>query len=81
MDLGSRGAVPVIMRATRDQRRAVLVGRDKQIADVAHELRDAPHAADRGPGLPRARSAAANSLRALGSLVDLEGVLARASTR
>jgi len=65
-----------ILRAAGYQRRAVLVGRGKQIADVAHALRDAPHAPIEVVGFLSAVTLPDNGVRALGSLANLEAVLA-----
>ena len=65
-----------VLRAAGHQRRAVLVGRGPQIAEVANALGSGSHLPDRGARLPLARSRlAANGLRPLGSLADLERVL------
>ena len=48
----------MLLRAAGFQRRAVLVGRGRQIADVAHALADAPHSQIEVVGLPLADAAA-----------------------
>jgi exopolysaccharide biosynthesis polyprenyl glycosylphosphotransferase len=63
------------LRAAGFQRRAVLVGRGRQIADVAHALADAPHAQIEVIGFLSPTPLAADGLRSLGSLDDLEAVL------
>ena len=68
----------VILRAAGYQRRAVLVGRGKHIADVAHALADAPHSPIQVVGFLAPGPLPANGLRPLGSLADLDGVLATA---
>jgi exopolysaccharide biosynthesis polyprenyl glycosylphosphotransferase len=64
-----------LLRAAGYRHRAVLVGRGKQIGDVAHALRDAPHAAIELVGFLSPQPLPANGLRPLGSLRDLEEVL------
>jgi exopolysaccharide biosynthesis polyprenyl glycosylphosphotransferase len=65
-----------LLRAAGYQRRAVLVGRGKQIADVAHALADASHsAAIEVVGFLSPGALPANGLRPLGSLDDLPHVL------
>ncbi len=66
-----------ILRAAGYQRRAVIVGRGKQVADVAHALRDAPHTPVEVVGFLSPNPLQADGLRALGSLADIEDVLAR----
>jgi exopolysaccharide biosynthesis polyprenyl glycosylphosphotransferase len=65
-----------ILRAAGYRRRAVLVGTGAQIRDVAHALSDASHEPVEVVGFLSPRALPANGLRALGSLSDLEGVLA-----
>ena len=65
-----------ILRAAGYQRRAVLVGRGKQIADVAHALADAPHVPIEVVGFLSPVPLPESGVRALGSLSDLEAVLA-----
>jgi exopolysaccharide biosynthesis polyprenyl glycosylphosphotransferase len=65
-----------ILRAAGYQRRAVLVGRGKQIADVAHALQDAPHAPIEVVGFLSPSPLPENGVRSLGTLAELEGVLA-----
>ena len=65
-----------ILRAAGHQRRAVLVGRGKQIADVAHALHDGQHAPIEVVGYLSPSPLAENGVRPLGTLADLESVLA-----
>jgi exopolysaccharide biosynthesis polyprenyl glycosylphosphotransferase len=67
----------VVLRAAGYRRRAVLVGRGKQIVDVAHALGDAQHYPIEVVGYLSPNQLPANGLRALGSLRDLEDVLGR----
>ena len=67
----------VVLRAAGYRRRAVLVGRGKQIVDVAHALGDAQHYPIEVVGYLSPNQLPANGLRALGSLHDLEDVLGR----
>jgi exopolysaccharide biosynthesis polyprenyl glycosylphosphotransferase len=64
-----------LLRAAGYRRRAVLVGRGKQIVDVAHALSDAPHAAIEVVGFLSPTQLPENGLRALGALADLQSVL------
>ena len=65
-----------LLRAAGYQRRAVLVGRGKQIADVAHALAaDASHSPIEVVGFLSPTPLPANGLRSLGSLEDLDAVL------
>jgi exopolysaccharide biosynthesis polyprenyl glycosylphosphotransferase len=68
----------ILLHAAGYHRRAVLVGRGKQIADVAHALADAPHSPIEVVGFLSPTPLPANGLRSLGSLADLEAVLASA---
>ena len=72
-------ATAFLLRAAGYQRRAVLVGRGKQIADVAHALADAPHAQIEVVGFLSPNPLPDNGLRSLGTLEDLEQVLNSAS--
>ncbi len=65
-----------VLRAAGFQRRAVLVGRGKQIADVAHALADAPHSPIEVVGFLSPTPLPTNGLRSLGTLEDLDRVLA-----
>jgi exopolysaccharide biosynthesis polyprenyl glycosylphosphotransferase len=65
-----------LLRAAGYRRRAVLVGTGKHIRDVAHALSDSAHAPVEVVGFLSPRVLPANGLRALGSLADLERVLA-----
>jgi exopolysaccharide biosynthesis polyprenyl glycosylphosphotransferase len=65
-----------LLRAAGYQRRAVLVGRGRHIGDVAHALADQPHAPIEVVGFLSPNTVPENGLRALGSLADLESVLA-----
>jgi exopolysaccharide biosynthesis polyprenyl glycosylphosphotransferase len=65
----------VLLRAAGYQRRAVLVGSGKHIADVAHALADMPHAQLEVVGFLSSKPLPANGLHALGSLENLEEVL------
>ncbi len=67
-----------ILRAAGYHRRAVLVGRGKHIGDVAHALADASHSPIEVVGFLSPNTLPANGLRPLGSLEDLEKVLATA---
>jgi exopolysaccharide biosynthesis polyprenyl glycosylphosphotransferase len=66
----------VMLRAAGYRRRAVLVGTGKHIRDVAHALGDAPHSPIEVVGFLSLQELPANGLRSLGSLADLEEVLA-----
>jgi exopolysaccharide biosynthesis polyprenyl glycosylphosphotransferase len=68
-------ATAVALRAAGHQRRAVIVGRDKQISDVAHALSDVPHSQIDVVGYLSPDSIADDTLTALGSLEDLQVVL------
>ena len=65
----------IVLRAAGYRRRAVLVGRGKQIADVAHALSDAQHYPIEVVGFLSPSPLPANGLRSLGSLEHLGGVL------
>jgi exopolysaccharide biosynthesis polyprenyl glycosylphosphotransferase len=65
-----------LLRAAGYHRRAVIVGRGKHIADVAHALADAPHSPIEVVGYLSPNALPANGLRALGTLEDLEAALA-----
>jgi exopolysaccharide biosynthesis polyprenyl glycosylphosphotransferase len=66
----------LLLRAAGYRRRAVLVGRGKHIGDVAHALADAPHSPIEVVGFLSPNTLAANGLRPLGALGDLDRVLA-----
>ncbi|MGO9488759.1 MAG: sugar transferase [Solirubrobacteraceae bacterium] len=66
----------LLLRAAGFQRRAVLVGRGRQIADVAHALADVPHSPIEVVGFLSPTPLPENGLRSLGSLEDLDAVLA-----
>jgi len=66
----------LILRAAGYRRRAVLVGTGKHIRDVAHALGDASHSPIEVVGYLSLLKLPANGLRSLGSLGDLEEVLA-----
>jgi exopolysaccharide biosynthesis polyprenyl glycosylphosphotransferase len=66
------------LRAAGFQRRAVLVGRGRQIADVAHALADAPHSPIEVVGFLSPTPLPDNGLDSLGTLDDLEAVLGSA---
>ncbi len=68
----------MLLRAAGYQRRALLVGRGKQIADVAHALADGPHSVIEVVGFVSPTPLPANGLRSLGSLEDLDAVFASA---
>jgi exopolysaccharide biosynthesis polyprenyl glycosylphosphotransferase len=68
----------ILLRAAGYQRRAILVGRGKHIADVAHALADAPHSPIEVVGYLSPNQLPANGVTPLGSLEDLERVLATA---
>ncbi len=65
----------LLLRFAGYQRRAVLVGSGRHIADVAHALADAPHAPIEVVGFLSSSRIPANGLRPLGSLERLEAVL------
>jgi exopolysaccharide biosynthesis polyprenyl glycosylphosphotransferase len=65
-----------LLRAAGYQRRAVLVGRGKQIGDVAHALGDDPHSPIELVGYLAPQRLPANGVEPLGRLEDLERVLA-----
>ena len=65
----------MMLRAAGFRRRAVLVGRGRQIADVAHALADAPHVQIEVIGFLSPTPLAADGLRSLGPLENLESVL------
>ncbi len=69
-------ATLALLRAAGFRRRAVLVGRGSQIADVAHALADVPHSPIEVLGFISPAPLAADGLRSLGRLEDLERVLA-----
>jgi exopolysaccharide biosynthesis polyprenyl glycosylphosphotransferase len=64
-----------VLKAAGYQRRALLVGRGKQIADVASALGDGPHAPTEVVGFLSPAPVPANGLRPLGALTDLDRVL------
>jgi exopolysaccharide biosynthesis polyprenyl glycosylphosphotransferase len=64
-----------LLRAAGFRRRALLVGRGRQITDVAHALADAPHSPIEVLGFLSPTPLAADGLRALGGLADLDAVL------
>ena len=64
-----------VLRAAGHQRRAVLVGRGPQIAEVANALSSGSHLPTEVLGFLSPQPLAANGLRPLGSLEDLERVL------
>jgi exopolysaccharide biosynthesis polyprenyl glycosylphosphotransferase len=64
-----------VLRAAGHQRRAVLVGRGPQIAEVANALRSGSHLPTEVLGFLSPQPLSANGLRPLGSLEDLERVL------
>jgi exopolysaccharide biosynthesis polyprenyl glycosylphosphotransferase len=65
-----------LLRAAGYHRRAVIVGRGKHIADVAHALADAPHSPIEVVGYLSPSALPANGLQSLGTLDDLEAALA-----
>jgi exopolysaccharide biosynthesis polyprenyl glycosylphosphotransferase len=65
----------ILLRAAGYQRRALVVGRDKHIADVAHALADQPHEPVDVVGFLSPNRLPENGLRSLGSLGDLGRVL------
>jgi exopolysaccharide biosynthesis polyprenyl glycosylphosphotransferase len=75
----SRGAyeqlTAVLLRAAGYRRRAVIVGRDKHVSDVAHALSDAPHSPIEVVGFLSPNPLPANGLKSLGALEALERVL------
>jgi exopolysaccharide biosynthesis polyprenyl glycosylphosphotransferase len=72
---GYERVTALLLRAAGYRRRAVLVGRGKHIADVAHALADAPHSPIEVVGFLSPNALAANGLRPLGALSDLDRVL------
>ncbi|HEY2436447.1 MAG TPA: sugar transferase, partial [Solirubrobacteraceae bacterium] len=66
----------MLLRAAGYHRRAVIVGRGKHIGDVAHALADAANSPIEVVGFLSPNQLPANGLRPLGSLADLEHVLA-----
>jgi exopolysaccharide biosynthesis polyprenyl glycosylphosphotransferase len=66
----------ILLRAAGYRRRAVLVGRGKQIADVAGALADASHSPIEVVGFLSPTPLPDNGLRSLGSLEDLGRVIA-----
>jgi exopolysaccharide biosynthesis polyprenyl glycosylphosphotransferase len=66
----------MLLRAAGRRRRAVLVGTGEHIADVARALGDAPNAPIDVVGFVSLQELPANGLRALGTLGDIEQVLA-----
>ena len=75
---GYERTTAILLRAAGYQRRAVLVGRGKQIADVAHALGDQPHEPIEIVGFLSPNALPGNGLRSLGTLEDLELVLSSA---
>jgi hypothetical protein len=65
-----------LLRAAGYRRRALLVGRGKHIGDVAHALADQPSSPIEVVGFLSPNAVPENGLRALGSLHELDGVLA-----
>jgi exopolysaccharide biosynthesis polyprenyl glycosylphosphotransferase len=65
-----------MLRAAGYRRRAVLVGTGRHIRDVAHALGDGQHSPIEVVGFLSPRVLPANGLRALGTLEDLEQILA-----
>ncbi len=65
----------LLLRFAGYQRRTVFVGSGSHIADVAHALANVPHAPIEVVGFLSSSRLAANGLRPLGSLEDLEDVL------
>jgi exopolysaccharide biosynthesis polyprenyl glycosylphosphotransferase len=65
------------LRAAGYQRRAMLVGTGQHIREVAHALADAPHSPIEVVGFVSLEPLPANGLRSLGSLENLEAVLAQ----
>src|SRR6202790_2467788 len=76
MRAGYEWLTGVILRAAGYRRRALVVGRGKHIGDVAHALGDASHSPIEVVGYLSLLKLPANGLRSLGSLGDLEEVLA-----
>jgi len=68
-------ATMLLLRAAGMRRRAVIVGRGPQIADVAGALADAPHAPIEVVGFLAPAPLAENGLRSLGTLDDVGAVL------
>jgi exopolysaccharide biosynthesis polyprenyl glycosylphosphotransferase len=70
-------ATGAVLRAAGRQRRAVLVGTGHHIREVARALADVPHARVEVVGFLAPQALPAVGVRALGSLADLECVLAQ----
>jgi exopolysaccharide biosynthesis polyprenyl glycosylphosphotransferase len=68
----------IVLRAAGYHRRAVIVGSGKHIGDVAHALADAAHSPIEVVGFLAPSAQPANGLRPLGTLGDLDHVLATA---
>ncbi|HTQ68034.1 MAG TPA: sugar transferase [Solirubrobacteraceae bacterium] len=66
-----------VMKAAGHQRRAVLVGRGRQIGEVAEALRSGSHLPTEVLGFLSPQPLDANGLESLGTLADLEQVLDR----
>jgi exopolysaccharide biosynthesis polyprenyl glycosylphosphotransferase len=73
---GFERVTAVLLRAAGYQRRALVVGRGKHIGDVAHALAAQPHSPIEVVGFLSPNAVPDNGLRSLGSLADLERVLA-----
>jgi len=69
-------ATAALLRAAGYRRRAVIVGRGKHVGDVAHALTDVPHSPIEVVGFLSPNPLPENGVRSLGSLEDLEDVLA-----
>ncbi len=69
-------ATAALLRAAGYRRRAVIVGSGKHVGDVAHALIDVPHAPIEVVGFLSPNPLPENGVRALGTLDDLEHVLA-----
>ena len=65
----------LLLRVAGYQRRALLVGRGKHIADVASALGDQPHVPVEVVGYLSPHAVAADGLRSLGTLADLPSAL------
>ncbi len=65
----------VLLHAAGYQRRALIVGSGSQVGDVAHALKDVQHSPIEVVGFLSPGPLAANGLRPLGALADLQSVL------
>jgi exopolysaccharide biosynthesis polyprenyl glycosylphosphotransferase len=73
---GYEMATAATLRAAGYRRRTVLVGRGRHVGDVASALTDSPHSMIELVGFLSPQPLAANGVRPLGTLADLQQVLA-----